>query len=128
VREVVHHLDPAGLATDWKRRPTPWNLASGSTIAAGSMPAAAQAAIAASAFSTLWRPGTGSVKRRPDVENGCRPAPAPGPRRAPRDPRRSRSAARPREGRQVRALADHHASRVRAAKVANIAATSDSLW
>src|SRR6185369_7491531 len=56
---------PRAVPSDWNRRATPLNRDNGSTISSSRTPNAWQAAIAPSAFSTLCRPGTGSVKCTP---------------------------------------------------------------
>ena len=115
---------------DWKRRPTPWKRASGSTISAGSTPSARQAAIAASALATLWRPGTGRPKPTPAtvkrLASGSSPTSsprtsAPGPK--PNTLAPAASAAR------LASSPATNASRVRRRKVANIPLTSSiSRW
>ena len=119
------------MPSDWKRRPTPWKRASGATMSASGTPTARQAAIAASAFSTLWRPGTGSVKRTSSTVKA-----APRGSSATSAPRTSAPAAEAEHGgalgerREVRGLPHHERlARARARNVANIAATSSiSRW
>ncbi len=98
-------------------------------MATGATPTAAHAAIAASAFSTLWRPGTGSVKRCPSAENalddGSSPIAVP---RTPACSLKPKVRAPSANGSRLGASPSTSASRVREAKVANIAATSASLW
>src|SRR5436309_2691581 len=126
---------PPARPSDWKRRPTPWNRASGGIIAASSTPTAPQAATAASAFSTLWRPGTGRLNRTPAISNQV--APGDDGRVAPRaaqdleDHRHDRglaAGARHREGavrrhemgQQLRAMDHRYAARTRRGEVGHL--------